>query len=253
MNNLPIVYAGAHDKKQAVIDACFNTRRVTTDWNLWLNNPDQITTSALLEWFKLNEPLSVDEDIRGQAWVKNQLLRISLRYSKGLPLYSDYTCGVCGVRKGDPVLSENKCLYCAEQEQQASADGSRGSCGYVRPVFDPTTNAWSVMYYNSHRYDEPIMVMIAVGFRTMEEAGECLYAVTRLRRYLVLRSDGMFHSWSFARDVYSLQSIMQASLPMSPSAFRAFTEKRMGDYISDDDTTLGHQIDKALEDYARDR
>ncbi len=248
--NNEIVLVGKEDRKsetEAVIESCFSFKRESTDWDYWLGHPEQISIDAIIGWFKLNEPLPMSKELHGVAWAKNQLLRIRMRHDRKLPLTSSYTCASCGTRKGDSVTYENICLHCKEYVN--GVDGSRGSCYYIKPAFDPKTNSWGILYYDYHKYDDHIIVMIAVGFKSIEHATECLYAVHKLYEYVVRQTKGLFWASHFSQAVYSLGSVMDQPLPMSANEFKEYTKRRMAEVLNGEEDALAYYVGKSIAAY----
>lgn len=228
-------------------DMFFGQKPLCSDWNEALQNPAGIDLAKEIDAIKKYEPLTPGNPFEHDVWVHQQRLRIALRHNAGLLLLGD-TCKVCGTNRADPVLE--RCLVCAEYFEQIGYFGSRGSCFFVRPLYDITSKSWGLLYYWSG-CDDTFIVLAAVGWKTWHSAAEALYPAQLYEQWLLRKYNGVGNFWRIMDELVSLSQIMEMKkeLPLSPEQFEQLLKQAIKTHMSQDHNVLDNTIESALREY----
>lgn len=231
----------------SIADMFFCQEPIQTDWDCHLRQPELLDAGALIEKLKAREPILAHSPYEHELFVTQQLLRIAIRLRKNLPLVTDQVCADCGKRKTDPILKT--CLYCAEFEQQIGHHGSRGSCFYVKPAYNPSTMGWGILYYNSHYHDDDFLFWIALGYGRWWEAAMALYPVTLYGNWQEVKFKGLTSTWRMSEHLFDMETVMKQEPPMNPAQFKKFMRAMIVESLAMEHSLASWAIRQALSDY----
>jgi hypothetical protein len=232
-------------------DLFFGREPIETDWDYFLNNPQTIETTLLVQELEALQPVPLANPAKHRIFVIQQKLRIAFRYQKLLPLLSEKTCGYCGTRKADSVLC--RCLYCAELNVQFDGYGSRGSMMFVAPCFDPKMNSWGLLYYRSFGRDSNFMLWIALGYSSWREASLALYPITKYEEWISIQTNGLANTCNLHQHLLRLDDLMEMSLPLSPEEFRTLLYEKINQDAPKEQHLERWGVSRAIRDYEREQ
>ena len=238
------------DGLNALLAWCFSHQPRAADWEGVLSRPAELNVESLCAEIENMGAETSEETIEEKVavWRLQQKLRIALRHRRGLPLKSGFTCGLCGVHETDPVLLQ--CLPCADVRRQIAHLGSRGSCHFHWPAFDPVTSTWGVLTYTSCLGDErvPMLCYAVLGYASHAAALADLMPLSNYVEHLMANST----SYLDIDDVVDFCALVAQQLPMTPEAWRAFCRDRIIEHFrAFDPSSLAHAISWALSDIER--
>ena len=241
-----------YDPVRAQVDQFFAAKPAETDWieKLQLARDGKLDADALLLAIKAREPMTPGSPYEHEVWVNQQLLRLAMRQKANQPLI-DYTCGCCGSRMRDPVLET--CLWCAEREFHLHYLGSRGSCYYIRPVFDPRTDTWGILFYDRNDGDNRVMLWLAKGFARLEEAEMALYPISVYSVWLAKRYNGVYNDCYLVQRLFPLEVIidLRTKLPFAPADFTAHLKNTIFEHMQMDHNLIAWATRRGLDEYHR--
>jgi len=230
-------------------DQFFGHGLILTDWNEVLQNPAGIRLSDEIDAIKHHEPATPGHPFEHQIWVHQQRLRIGLRHNAGLPILGE-TCKECGANREDPVLE--MCLVCAEEANQLGYHGSRGSCFFMRPVWDIQSKSWGIIYYWSS-CDDTFMFWVATGWKSHLSASKALMPVKKYEEWLERKYNGVGSFFHTLDTLFPIEQLMEKKkdLPWTPEQFEAHFKWAIRNHMHQDHGLLSYSIERALDDYER--
>lgn len=232
-------------------DQFFGHGLILTDWNEALQNPAGIRPADEIDAIKRHEPVTPGHPFAHQIWVHQQRLRISLRNNAGLPLMGDI-CKECGANREDPVLK--MCLVCAEESNQLGYHGSRGSCFYMRPIWDIQNKSWGILYYWSGG-DDTFMFWAATGWKSCLSASKALMPIKKYEDWLNRKYNGVGNFYPLLNTLFPIEQFMdkKKDLPWSPGQFETYFKGAIRNHMHRDHGLLSWSVERALDDYERDQ
>lgn len=240
-----------YDPARAQVDQFFAARPIETDWidKLHLARENKLNIPDLIAAIQAREPQTPGNPYEHEVWVNQQLLRLALRQNEGKPNI-DYTCGCCGCRLRDPVLEA--CLWCAERSQQMHYLGSRGSCYFVHPTYDPQTNTWGVLFYERSN-DDKFLIWLAKGFASLAETEMALYPISVYATWLARKYNGVYNDCYLVQRLFPLEEIIKArpQLPYVPDDFTAHLKQTILEHLQMDHNLIAWATRRGLDEYRR--
>lgn len=238
-------------------DIFFDRPNVVTDWDniRALVEDGTYKKEDALKWIKEMEPLQEEDHREHKHWVNQQILRLCLLKEAGKPFDSKHTCDCCGSRKGDILFGKDDqyyhyCLPCKEQERQNYEGGSRGSCEFIVPRYNPLSHSWGLLYYWSHN-SNTFIFWLADFYKTRQAAQAALQPVKHFIDWLNRKNNGLISHYLRFSSVLDLDDIMQMKLPLTPEQFRETLRSKIETQMAQDQCLLGYYVRDALREHAR--
>lgn len=241
-------------------DMFFDRPFIVTDWDqarheikagLW-------KSTEIVQALKALEPLAEHDPRDLQHWQQQQYLRLTLLHEAGKPLLSNVTCEECGSRKADPLYgAESKytkrCLHCEEENEQTYNGGSRGSCEFVQPRYNPRSLSWGLLYYQSHagRHDNVFLLWLADFYKTRQEAQAAIQPVKHYIDWLNIKYNGMLVHWMRFTSFIDMEDIMAMKLPLTPEEFRAVLRSKIEAHMAQEQNVMSYYVSDALKEHDR--
>lgn len=240
-------------------DIFFDKPLCSTDWNQVRHEIRCGVTrsSEVLDKIKAMEPMAEDDPRDFEHWRQQQILRLCLQHEAGKPLELETVCDCCGVNKCDPCHGRSDhwkeyCMDCAEQGKQVYNGGSRGSCEFVMPAYNPRSKCWGLLYYWSHGSDDNTFMFWMVDYyRTRQEAQAAIQPVKLYIDWLNIKYNGMIVHWIHFNTLIDLDDLMQMQLPMTPDQFRAILRSKIETGMVQEHDVMGYYVRDALSDHER--
>lgn len=254
MNTSTAIVPLGQDKTRA--DMFFDRPLIETDWDKVRADvrAGVIKSGALVEQIKLMEPLQVQDPREFTHWQLQQYLRLALLHEAGKQLEdSKHICEECGKRPADPVFIKSwyvKCLHCAEESEQLFSGGSRGNCEYLKPVYNPRTFSWGLLYYWSHSRD-PFMFFLADFYKTRRDALLALQPFKHYHNWLAIKYKGLFSCYCEFSRMIGVDDAMNMKLPLKPEEFREILRSKIEEDMKQDHQVMGYYVRDAMEEHRR--
>jgi hypothetical protein len=241
------------------VDMFFDRELVVTDWDAVRAAVlrGEIVSKNILAEIKQMEPLQESDPREHQHWILQQKLRLALTHEKRKPLELNFICLQCGSRKCDCYYGDrrfsNTCLHCAEESEQRVHLGSRGSCEFLRPVYNPRSRCWGITYYwnHGHSRDEAIMFWVADFYPTYRAAIAALQPIGTYHKWLEVQNNAMITEYlSFSR-LIPMSAVIEMNLPMTPEQFRSFLRSAIEKDMQREQRLMAWTVSQAMDDHAR--
>lgn len=231
------------------VDQFFASAPVSTDWGWVYANLDKLDMRDPVGTIQALEPLTPGDQNEHTIWVQEQVLRLALRYNEGKPV-KGHTCPSCGTALADPVLKV--CLPCKEWDRQMPYVGSRGSCSYLRPMYDLKSHTWGIVYYWDWEHDgNPLLIWVAKGFGSRSMAWLALYPIARYDKHLQKKYLGVgnfCHMYDELIDVEWLAKNRE-KIPFDPTGFEGYLRSQISDHMQKHHDLLDWTTGNAIRDY----
>lgn len=246
------------DADKIKADIFFDREPIATDWDKIRSDvvAGIITKASALEKLKSYELLAEADLREHQHWVDQQCLRLALFHAAKKPLEVDFICPRCGVRKMDAYFGSRSyhqsCLPCQEYARQEPDYGSRGSCEFVEPAFNPRSHAWGILYYwDMDQGSTGVLFWLADFFRSRREAEQALWPIHYYDKWLDRKYNSLM---SYHREITRLLPIsvvMQLKLPMNPLELREHLRNVIQADMDKEHEMMGYVVDRAMDDHER--
>lgn len=232
------------------VDQFFAAAPVATDWEWVYANLDKIVIANPLQTIQALEPMKPGDVNEHTIWVQEQILRLALCYNEGKPV-KGATCPDCGKNLADPVLKV--CLPCKEWDRQMPYTGGRGSCSFLKPVYDTKTHTWGIVYYWDWSHgNDTLLVWVAKGFSSRFGACLALYPLHLYDKWLQRKYLGVGNFCHMYDEIADVEWLLKnrEKIPFDPAGFEAHLRSRIKDNMSQDHSLLGWETSHAISDYA---
>ena len=240
-------------------DMFFDRPFIVTDWDqvrhevsagLW-------KSTEIVQALKALEPMAEHDPRDLQHWQQQQYLRLALLHEAGKPLEASVICEECGSRRADPLYGEEsryckRCLHCEEEDQQIYRGGSRGSCEFVLPRYNPRSHSWGLLYYQSYSgHDNVFLLWLADFYKTRQEAQAAIQPVKHYIDWLNIKYNGMLVHWIHFTTFIDMEDIMSMKLPLTPEGFREVLRSKIEAHMAQEQNVMSYYVRDALSDHAR--
>jgi len=227
----------------------FGQKPRVTDWSEVCESIQfgLITVERMLAEIKAMEPLPEYDAREHDHRVLQQKLRLALLHKEGKLLVSKHTCEKCGKHLADHLVlhEEHSCLDCRTRERQLLNGGSRGGCRFVRPVYNPKSKHWGLLYYWSGNDRNRFLFFIADYYESLEKAENALLPVRLYFDWLNRKYNGML-SWMHFDDLVPVDEAMKLNLPLEPRQFEELLRQKIAADMQSDQPVLAHYVREAM-------
>jgi hypothetical protein len=226
-------------------DIFFGQKPVFTDWDYYLANPGSIKLETVVKNISDIEPVGIASPHMANLFVWQQLIRLSLRHKKHLPLTLERTCPDCGIHKMDAVLST--CLHCHETNflLPGRVMGNHSGHRFII-LFDPKSGTWGMQFRYGYGRDKYIMLVV-IGYKTRMDAKLAFYPVVLYNLWLQRQTKGM--SDTGADDLIDLDTLMRENLPLTPLELENLLRKQINADMQEERSYYASTINAAIRDY----
>jgi hypothetical protein len=233
------------------VDQFFAAAPSATEWGWVYANLDKIDMRNPLESIQALEPLKPGDQNEHTIWVQEQILRLALCYSEGKPV-KGHTCPSCGTNLADPVLKV--CLLCKEWDRQMPYTGSRGSCSYLRPLYDLKSHSWGIVYYWDGEHDgNALLIWVAKGFSSRPMAWLALYPLALYDKWLQRKYLGVGNFCHMYDEIVDVEWLLKnrEKIPFDPAGFEVYLRAQIQNHMQQDHNLLHWATSRAISDYER--
>ena len=241
MSQALVVHSGA-----APEDIFFGQMPQLTDWEAFYANPAPLD-ELLAEAHRL-EPLHEADINEHPMWVLQQKIRIRLRVNANNSPFGQI-CPSCGTHKADAVLRE--CLWCQEWDHVVGGGGSRGSCEYIKPCYDPKSRSWGLLFYQFHSPDSAYMLWLALGYKTFQDTALAFYPLALYSAWLQRKYNALYTEWRIATRFFSLEMAMKLHAPLNPKEVEDFLRNCIHTDMAKEHNLATYYVRDAIRDFER--
>lgn len=245
------------DKVKA--DIFFDIPLINTDWDAFRVKVQagEVTSTKFLEAIKSMEPLHECDYRLHQHWVLQQQLRLCLLHEAGKPLESKKRmCEVCAKHKADPLYDDEDrwqiiCLQCSDEHTQMFNGGGRGSCEFLRPVYNHRSHSWGLLYYYSHGSRDPFIFWLADFYKTRLDAQMALQPFKHYGDWLDRKYNGMLSFWNRFSRMISVEDALNMKLPLTPESFREVLRSKIQADMDQEQQVMSYYVRETMEAHRR--